>query len=414
MSIKNIPIESVRLGMYITKFDRSWIETPFFTHRFLLKKTTQLTKLKQSGIRHVDIDTDQGLDVSQDEGDDQPEATTFNPVKQLEDELAKLPDDAHGMALSLELSQARDLRQEMLGEVREVLSTIQTSGVVDGDKAKDVSEDIIARTVGHEEALAALIRTREFSPDLYDHSLSVCTLSVLLARLLGYRKETLLNIAMSALLHDIGLLRLSTDVICQAKSLSQSDHQLYQQHPEFGVEILTSTRGIPPEVIHLIGAHHQPPIASTKQDGPRDEWSAAHDVLRVVDAYDELLTGHGLQKPMALKEALPKLYQQGQRNELNQDLVSHLINQIGIYPIYSLVELNTGQRGIVTAITPGQLLHPVVLVIQDPEHRPYRDPIPVNFSPPSTGEEPLQITTVLDAEEEGVSVDEVLANWMTF
>ncbi len=412
MSIKKIPIESVRLGMYITKFDRSWIDTPFFTHRFLLKKATQLTKLKQSGIRYVDIDTDQGLDVSQDENDDQPELTTLLPVKQLEEELAKLPDDAHGMALSLELSQSRDLRQEMLGEVREVLSNIRTSGVVDGEKAKDVSEDIIAKTVGHEEALAALIRTREFSPDLYDHSLSVCTLSVLLGRLLGYKKETLLNIAMSALLHDIGLLRLSTDVIRQVRSLSQSDHNLYHQHPEIGMEILTSSRGIPPEVIHLIGAHHQSPNVSVKQDSIRDEWNAAHDVLRVVDAYDELLTGHGLQKPMALKDALPELYQQGERNELNRDLVSHLISQIGIYPIYSLVELNTGERGIVTAVTPGNLLHPVVLVIQDSDHRSYTDPIPVNFATRPPGENPLQITNVLDAEQEGVSVDEVLADWV--
>ena len=412
MSIKKIPIESVRLGMYITKFDRSWIETPFFTHRFLLKKATQLTKLKQSGIRHVDIDTDQGLDVTQDESDDQPESITLNPVKQLEEELAKLPEDAHGMVLSLELNQARDLRQEMLGEVRDVLSQVRTSGVVDGNKAKDVSEDIIARTVGHEEALAALIRTREFSPDLYDHSLSVCTLSVLLGRLLDYKKETLHHIAMGALLHDIGLLRLSTDVIRQVGSLSQSDHQLYQQHPDFGVEILTSSKGIPPEVMNMIRAHHQSPSSSIKQDSPRDEWNAAHDILRVVDAYDELLTGHGRQKPMAIKDALPALYQQGQRNELNRDLVSHLISQIGIYPIYSLVELNTGERGIVTAVTPGDLLNPVVLVIQDPEHRPYKDPIPMNFATRSSEEQQLKITNVLDAEKEGVSVDEVLADWV--
>ena len=412
MSIKKIPIESVRLGMYITKFDRSWIETPFFTHRFLLKKATQLTKLKQSGIRYVDIDTDQGLDVTQDESDDQPESITLNPVKQLEEELAKLPEDAHGMVLSLELNQARDLRQEMLGEVRDVLSQVRTSGVVDGNKAKDVSEDIIARTVGHEEALAALIRTREFSPDLYDHSLSVCTLSVLLGRLLDYKKETLHHLAMGALLHDIGLLRLSTDVIRQVGSLSHSDHQMYQQHPDFGVEILTSSKGIPPEVMNMIRAHHQSPSSSIKQDSSRDEWNAAHDILRVVDAYDELLTGHGLQKPMAIKDALPALYQQGQRNELNRDLVSHLISQIGIYPIYSLVELNTGERGIVTAVTPGDLLNPVVLVIQDPEHRPYKDPIPMNFATRSSEEQQLKITNVLDAEKEGVSVDEVLADWV--
>ena len=412
MGIKKIPIESVRLGMYIVGFDRSWIETPFFTHRFLLKKASQLAKLKQSGIRHVDIDTEQGLDVTQDQGDTQPETITVAPSRQLEEELAKLPDDAHGMALSNELNQTRNLRQEMLGEVREVLDYIRTSGVVDGKKAKEVSEDIISRTIGHEEALAALIRTREFSPDLYDHSLSVCTLAVLLGRLLGYKKQTLQHIAMGALLHDIGLLRLPTDVIRPVRSLSECDHKLYQQHPDLGVEILKSSKGISPEVMEMIGAHHQSPDLSGSQDGIRDEWSTASGILRVVDAYDELLTGQGLQKALPVKEALRELYQQGQRNELDLDLASHLISQIGIYPIYSLVELNTGERGIVTAVTPGQLLHPVVLVIQDPERRPYEDPIPINFATRLPGEEPLQITQVLDAEHEGIVVDEVLANWV--
>jgi len=66
----------------------------------------------------------------------------------------------------------------------------------------------------------------------------------------------------------------------------------------------------------------------------------------------------------------------------------------------------------VTAVTPGNLLHPVVLVIQGPDHQSYTDPIPVNFGTRPPGENPLQITNVLDAEQEGVSVDEVLADWV--
>lgn len=412
MSIKKIPIDSVRLGMYIIGFDRSWLETPFFTHRFLLKKATQLTKLKQSGIRQVEIDTSQGLDVTEEQSDDHPDSTIVTPTQRLEEELAKLPDDSQGMVLSQELNKARELRQELLGEVRDVLNVVRTSGVVDGNQAKEVSEDIIAKTVGHEEAIAALIRTREFSPDLYDHSLSVCTLAVLLGRLLGYKKQTLQHIAMGGLLHDIGLLRLPSDAIRPVRTLSESDQKLYEQHPDLGVDILKSSKSISSEVMEIIGGHHQATQATGQQGEIRDEWSTAKGVLRVVDAYDELLTGQGLQKPLPVKDALRELYQQGQRGELDLDLVSHLISQIGIYPIYSLVELNTGERGIVTAVTPGQLLHPVVLVIQDSDHRPYAEPIPINFAARLAHEEPLQITQVLDAEQEGVIVDQVLADWV--
>lgn len=412
MAIKKVPIESVRLGMFIVGFDRSWLETPFLTHRFLLKKGSQFTKLKQSGIRYVEIDTDQGLDITQDSTDEQVESKTTEPAIQLAEKIAKLPDDSHGMPLSQELNQARDIRQEMLGEVREVLGSIRTSGVVDGNKAKEVSEEIIAKTIGHEEALAALIRTREFSPDLYDHSLSVCTLSVLLGKLLGYEKHMLHQLAMGALLHDIGLLRLPTEIVRPVRTLSESDHKIYQQHPTLAVEILQKNKDIPPEVIEMIAVHHQVSSTSGQQGTQTDEWRRIGQVLRVVDVYDELLTGQGLQKPLPVKDALGELYQQGQRTEVDINLVSHLISQIGIYPIYSLVELNTGERGIVTAVTPGQLLQPVVLVIQDPKHRPYESPIPINFSTRLPEEPPIQITQVLDAEQEGVSVEEVLADWV--
>jgi cyclic di-GMP phosphodiesterase len=412
MSIKKIPIESLRLGMFIVKLDRSWLETPFFSHRFLVKKISQLTKIKASGVRYVEIDTEQGLDDIQPQSEELSESPTADPTIHLEEELAKLPSDSEGRALSIDFHQARDLRKEMLGEVQEVLSNVRTSGVVDGEKAKEVAEDIITRTIGHEEALAALIRTREFSPDLYDHSLSVCTISVLLGRLLGYEKHLLHQLAMGALLHDIGLLQLPANVVRPRRLLSETEEQLYHQHPDLGVEILKKSEGISQEVIEMIALHHQSTFASMQENGCPAELNTASRVLRVVDAYDELLTGQGQKKPLPVKDALSELYQQGQRNELDLNLVSHLINQIGIYPIYSLVELNTGERGIITAITPGQLLNPVVLVIQDPNHRPYENPIPINFSARMPEESTLQITEVLDAEKEGVSVEEVLADWV--
>jgi len=398
--------------MYIAGFDRSWLETPFFTHHFLLKKSSQLTKLQQSGIRYVEIDTHQGLDVTQDLQEEQTAVVTVAPAAHVAEVLAKLPNDSHGMALSQELNQARDIRQEMLEEVKEVLSEIRTSGVVDGNKAKDVAEDIIAKTISHEEALAALIRTREFSPDLYDHSLSVCTLSVLLGKLLGYEKHILQQLAMGALLHDIGLLRLPTDIVRPIRTLSESDHQRYQQHPDLAVEILQKSKSIIPEIIEMIAAHHQSLSSPEQQGNQSEDRPKLGQVLRVVDVYDELLTGQGLQRPLPVKDALGELYQLGQRTEVDSNLVSHLISQIGIYPIYSLVELNTGERGIVTAVTPGQLLQPVVLVIQDPNHRPYKEFIPINFATRLPEENPIQITQVLDAELEGVPVEEVLADWV--
>ncbi|RMH08289.1 MAG: HD-GYP domain-containing protein [Nitrospirae bacterium] len=420
MAIRRIPVEQVTLGMYIVGFDQSWLNTPFLTHRFLLNRPTQLARLRRSGVRYVDIDTDRGVDVDSEQPIDGVASPTshapspLNADTLLNLQLAKLPPTAHGTSLSRELVEAKQMRQQMLEDVRNMLWEIRTSGIVPSNQVKQISETVIAHTLNHAETVAALIRTREFSPDLYDHSLSVCTLAVLVGRLMGYDERRLLYLAMGALLHDIGLLGLPSHLLKPLRSLSPMEQSLYDRHPFLGRNMVEASPAIPDEVAWLISTHHIAPAQHLAQPEPVSEEAMAHSrLIRVVDEYDQLLTGQGYHPPLPVREALSELYQQGQRGELDLSMVSHLISQIGIYPLYSLVELSTGERGIVTSITPGQLLYPIVLIIQGPDHRFYAEPLPVNFATRTSAESPLEIVNVLDAEQEGIHVEEVLADWMT-
>lgn len=97
---------------------------------------------------------------------------------------------------------------------------------------------------------------------------------------------------------------------------------------------------------------------------------------------------------------------------LNQPMVTQIINQIGLYPIYSVVELNTGERGIVTTLNPKQLLRPVVLMYQDKNKQPYPIPMPLNFASRTIDDEPLEIVRVIDPEEHQINVEEFLSDWM--
>ena len=62
MAKKPIPIASVKVGMYLCGIDRSWMDTPFLRHRFLIRSSSDLTELRQCGIQEITIDTDRGLD----------------------------------------------------------------------------------------------------------------------------------------------------------------------------------------------------------------------------------------------------------------------------------------------------------------------------------------------------------------
>lgn len=128
----------------------------------------------------------------------------------------------------------------------------------------------------------------------------------------------------------------------------------------------------------------------------------ASRILPLTDEYDELLSGHRCRKPQTVHEALQSLYQQGKKVALDAELVGKFINLIGIYPTYSLVELSTGERGIVTANSGENLLHPTIWLIQDEAHQPLPEPIPFNFSVLGTDSPNPEIVKILLPEEVGI------------
>ncbi|HBP88887.1 MAG TPA: hypothetical protein DD706_14465, partial [Nitrospiraceae bacterium] len=358
MPIKRIPTTSAQVGMYLCGIDRPWLDTPFLLHRFLIQSSNDIAKLREAGIQEITIDTDHGLDVAsdseplhtQDDVSSLPDSTLPHSSDPPEVErLQHLPLSVKGKSLSGELTTIKQVRKSMLEGVQEILHTLQKTGGLAIEKVHQITETVMAETLGHEEACIAMIRTRDFSPALYDHALAVSTLAVLLGRAVGLDQTALQHLASAGLLHDAGLLNIPQILHRPLNQLSDSELGLYQRHPRRGVEMLSHQSSLPDEVDTLIREHH------TALDGsgyPANIDSAKTQkpsrILRIVDEYDELLSGHRTGNPLPVRTALSTLYQQGKKGLLDGELVSTFINLVGIYPTYALVELSTGERGIVT------------------------------------------------------------------
>lgn len=424
MAIKRIPTTSLQVGMYLCGIDRSWLDTPFLMHRFLIKSSTDIAKLQQCGIQEITIDTERGLDVTSDSEPPQLEeddvtsapdaAISVSSVPPEVERIQKLPRAVQGKSLSGELNAMKHARQYMLESVQDILQTLAKTGGMAIEQVHHVTQSIMTETLGHEEACIAMIRTRDFSPALYDHALAVSTLAVLLGRAVGLEETSLQHLAIAGLLHDAGLLKIPQALHRPLKQLSDSELGVYHTHPRRGVEMLNKQSTLADEVETLIREHH---IALDGSGYPSDIDPAMvrtpSRILRIVDEYDELLGGHQTGNPMSIRVALQTLYQQGRKGLLDGELVATFINLIGIYPTYGLVELSTGERGIVTANSRDNLLQPTILLIQDAAHRPLSEPIPFNFSVLSTDGSRPEIVQVLSPEQVGIELDSALEDWMT-
>ncbi|MDH5575291.1 MAG: DUF3391 domain-containing protein, partial [Nitrospirota bacterium] len=417
---------SVKVGMYLCGIDRSWLDTPFLRHRFLIRSAADLAKLHQSGIQEITIDTDRGLDdttISRTEAQEETPTTPPPPTAPVATKafippevtrIQQLPPDLQGTSLGGELTAIQQTREFMLEDVKDILETLAKTGGIAIDQVNMVTHSIMVNTLDHEEAYISLIRTREFSPALYDHALAVSTLSVLLGRAVGLEESICQDLTIAGLLHDAGLAKIPQALHRPFLELSDSERVIYQSHPKRGLNLLMQQSTLSDYVQTLIQEHH---IALDGSGYPADIEPAtiqpASRILRLVDEYDELLSGHQSGKPQTVRGALQSLYQLGKKGVLDGELVGKFINLIGIYPTYSLVELSTGERGIVTANSEENLLHPTILLIQDAAHQPLSEPIPFNFSVLGKDDPGPEIVKILAPEEIGIQLDTALEDWVT-
>ncbi len=403
MGLKKIPVSKLRLGMYIAGLDRSWFQSPFLRHRFLLDSESQLHRLKQHGIKTVVIDPSRGLDEDPD-----PSQLWKAPPPPLAEAHAMVhPPSKPPQVLARDLALAQRARRELVQSIHSVFETIGSSGTVKSDRVQGIVHDIttVTETLDNPAAFLALSRTKDFDPALKQHALSVSTLALILGRSLGLDRPTLGCLATGALLHDIGLIRMPNHFLRLSGTLGKHERTLFESHPRLGAISLEQSSGFHPDVLRIVAEHHVtldghgfPP--ETAPDGIAD----VSRLVMVVDRYDELVCGQGDLAPMSTHQALAKLYQEAQQQRLDLDFVSHFVRMVGVYPIYTPIQLDTGERGVVIAVNPDALHEPIVVLHQNAAGVPYAPPLIVDLHRQEHDAPSRAVAAALDADAEGINI----------
>ena len=377
---KRIPLHQLRVGMYVAGLDCSWFRTPFFKHRFLIHKEEQIERLRRANIQAVDIDPSKGLDVTSLPIDDETlHAISHNTSLQAPPQLTT-PRSLG--TLTHDLSIARETQRKLAQSVQTVFDEIGRRGLVPPERIHETVQEItiVTRTLATHAMVRALSLGRNLDDSISNHSLAVCTIAMLIGQTLGYDIKTLHELAAGALLHDIGLLQLPRHLRHMSSPLSGDDLTAFQQHPRIGAIMIEAQRDFP-QIVRCIAAEHH---VSPDGRGYPTETSAGYTaeasrIVMVADRYDELLTGFGGFRPLPPHAATQHLFQEGEFGRLDIRLVSLFIKLIGIYPVYSFVELNTKERGLITTINPDALHRPIVALTYDQAGSPYRNPLTVDL-----------------------------------
>jgi HD-GYP domain-containing protein (c-di-GMP phosphodiesterase class II) len=393
MELKEIPVGELKLGMYVSKLDRPWTETPFVFQGFILRSQKQIDVIKKyCSLVFVDPEKE---DLSEIEAQAGMSAAAIRGTTVYKD----------SATLDAELPRARSAITETTNVLRQISRDVQVGGAVDGAKVRQAASDITESVVRNPDAATLLVQMQEKSGESFSRAIHVSVTMSIFGRFLQLPRESIEQLGLLGLLQDAGKLKLPTALLEKREPLTAEEMALYQTHVDHSVEILTKTAGLPNELPGLASLHHEHFDGSGYPRGLRGVAIALPGMIAaIVDAFDTLVAPAPQGKHMSPSNALNVIYK-GRGSLFQPALVEQFIQCVGVYPVGSAVELNTGETGIVIAQNPLRRLQPRVMVVRDAkgyERRPYTM-LDLAKEPKATPDEIYRIRRTL--EYDAIKVD---------
>ncbi len=403
---RKVDTKELQIGMYVSELDRSWLETPFLFQGFKITSQGDINELTRY-CKFVFIDEERS--------NYQRVAARAPTPQQIEAAAVKLAEVKYEkpeatVAIEEEITQARKVKEVAEQQVSLMLSQARAGQALDPDQASAVVEEIIESLIRNPDAMLLLSSIKSHEQEAEAHAINTCILALTLGRFMKFSQKMVEELGLAALLHDVGEVKIPIELLRQGPKTPQ-EVELMKSHTRLGVEILSNTPGMPDSIIDVAHSHHE------QVDGkgyPRGVTGNAltifAKIVGIVDLYDKLTRGKG-EKGIASSEALRYLYLYRDKM-IDAKLTEAFIKCLGIYPVGSLVELESGEVGIVISSQPGEQLFPRLMMVRSPDKRPYEPPRLINLAMfAKNGEEKrYAVRQVLPPDAYGVDMRSYLLN----
>ena len=354
--IKLIPIGRLRPGMYIHDLNCGWLQHDFVRNRFLVEGEDDVRKVRAIGVREIYVDTARGLDP--DAPSDAPEAV---PAAALA--IADAPVVRTGSKAANAFDRARALHREATQIVRDMLVDIRLGKQIELEKVEPLVTRIVDSIFTQQDALLPLARLKQHDNYTFQHSVSVCALMTAFARTLELPREIIREIAIGALLHDVGKARVPDEILNKPARLTDAEFEKMKNHVVQSKIILQATPGISDIALDVAAQHHERHDGTGYPNRLKGEAISLYGQMgAIVDVYYAITSNRVYHKGMPPTEALRKILEWSAMH-FKPTLVQAFIRSVGIYPTGSLVRLESRRLAVVQAQHADKPMQPTVKVI---------------------------------------------------
>jgi len=376
--IKKISIHQLQPGMFVHDMDCGWMEHPFLTGSFKVRADKDIERMVEYGIHELYIDTDKGLDV--------PDAPTQREVavvltRQMT-ALFETRQPVEPTSLHDEMGRARVVLSEANRIIGEVMQGARLGRQIEQEKVDHVVSEMSESVLRNKDALLSLCRIKEKDNYTFLHSVSVGVLLMSFSRTFNLKTEDMQLLGTGGMLHDIGKTRVPDRILNKAGALTPDEFSTIQRHVVYGQNILADMPNISQTSYEVVAQHHERYDGSgypLKLKGA--DMSIYGQMASIVDVYDAITSDRCYRKGMDPTVALRKMFEWS-KFHFDPVLIQTFVRTIGIYPVGTLVMLESRKIAVVIDQQGRDLTRPLVLVVFDALKHCHLTPQDVDLSKP--------------------------------
>lgn len=344
------------LGMYVERLGRSWLENPFWKRSFLLESPADLERIRAARLNEVWIDTVRGL------APPEPVAVAAPPVAAAGTEAAvpavsvPVAHVAPALSREAEMAHARRLLERTRQAVQTMFDEARMGKALAVGQAYELVDDIASSVLRGGGLLLGLARLKTADNYTYMHSVAVCALMTALARELELAPEQVRSAGLAGLLHDIGKMAVPSAILNKPGSLSDAEFSSVRAHPAAGHRMLLEVDEIDPVALDVCLHHHEKLDGSGYPKGLcGEEISLYARMGAICDVYDAITSNRPYKQGWCPAESLRRMAA-WRGGHLDATLFAAFVKCLGIYPLGTLVRLQSERLAVVVGQAAGKTL----------------------------------------------------------
>jgi len=376
--IKKIRVQQLTPGMFVHDMDCGWMEHPFLTGSFKVRSENDVGKMIGYGIQELYIDTDRGLDLT--------DAPTQGEVEShITHQMAAIvmnPVSIEPATLHEELGRARIVLAEANKVIGDLMHSVRIGRQIEQEQVDHVVGKMSNSILRNKDALLSLCRIKEKDNYTFLHSVSVGALLMCFTRAFNLKAGDMEQVGIGGMLHDIGKTMVPDRILNKPGDLTQDEFLTMQMHVVYGQNILSNTHGISQTTFDVVAQHHERYDGSgypLKLKG--SEMSIFGQMASIVDVYDAITSNRCYRKAMDPTVALRKMFEWS-KFHFDPLLIQAFVRTIGIYPVGTLVMLESKIIAVVIDQQGRDLTRPLVRAVFDAKNNCNLTPRDIDLSLP--------------------------------